>query len=45
MNKFKCACNFEKTQVPPELNDRTDENIIAQPKINLSFKGTPESLK
>ena len=36
--------NFEKTQVPQ--NDRTDTNIIAQPKMNLhSFKGTPDSLK
>ena len=28
------------------VNDRTDKNIIAQPKMNLqSFKGTPDSLK
>ena len=28
------------------LNDRTDKNIIPQPKMNLqSFKGTPDSLK
>ena len=27
-------------------NDRTDKNIIAQPKMNLqSFKGTPDGLK
>ena len=27
-------------------NDRTNENIIAQPKMNLeSFKSTPDSLK
>ena len=27
-------------------NDRTDKNIIAQPKMNLqSFKGTLDSLK
>ena len=27
-------------------NERTDKNVIAQPKMNLqSFKGTPDSLK
>ena len=27
-------------------NDRTDKNIIAQPKMNLeSFKGVPDTLK
>ena len=27
-------------------NDRTDKNVIAQPKMDLqSFKGTPDSLK
>ena len=28
------------------LNNKTDENFLAQPKINLqSFKSTPDSLK
>ena len=40
----KALINKGRLQFP--LNDRTDKNFIAQPKINLqSFKSTPDSLK
>ena len=40
----KALINSGRLQFP--LNDRTDKNFIAQPKINLqSFESTPDSLK
>ena len=39
----KTLINLGRLQFPK--NDRIDKNFIEQPKINLSFKSTPDSLK